>query len=49
MMYMSLLIMGKPQALLLLLGQQNYNQLQNLIYLGQLLDLLLDLELLPCL
>lgn len=48
-MYMPLLLMGKPQALLLLLGQQNHhNQLHNLLG-QQLLDLLLDLELLPCL
>lgn len=38
-MYMSLLLMGKPQALLLLLGQQNHNQLHK--KLGQqLLDLI---------
>lgn len=47
-MYMPLFLflMGKPQALLLLIGQQNHhNQLHNLLG-QQLLDLLLDLELL---
>lgn len=45
-MYMSLLLMGKPQALLLLLGQQNHNQLHNLLG-QQLLDLLYSIYFLP--